>query len=268
MSRGLFEILTGPARMLPDFVIVGTQKGGTTNLYNLLAGHPNVEPASTKEVHFFDLNFHRGINWYRSHFPLSARRIAGRTLTGEASPYYLFHPRAPGRMASILPRTRLIFMLRNPVDRAYSHYQHRVRKGIETLGFEEAVDAEEKRLDGELERMLRDERYDSFAHQNYSYLSRGVYADQIPAWSRHFGEDAMLVLKSEDFFERPGEVFGRVLDFLELPHWKPEILDAASRRRHGERYEPMAPSTRERLREYFEPHNQRLYESLGRDFGW
>lgn len=268
MIRRLARTLTAPMRALPDFVIVGTQKGGTTNLYNLLTGHPNVAPATTKEVHFFDLDFGKGVNWYRSHFPLPARRTAGRIITGEASPYYLFHPHAPGRMARVLPRARLILMLRDPVDRAYSHYQHRVRKGIETLTFEEAIEAEEKRLHGELERMLRDDRYDSFNHQNYSYLSRGVYVDQVSAWSRHFGKDAMLVLKSEDFFERPVEVFERVLDFLELPRWEPEISNAAARRRHRDRYEPMNPATRERLREYFEPHNRRLYEALGRDFGW
>lgn len=268
MNPALFRSLTGPARPLPDFIIVGAQKGGTTNLYDLLAAHPNVAPASTKEVHFFDLDFGRGVNWYRSHFPLAPQRTAGRTLTGEASPYYLFHPCAPARMARVVPRARLILMLRDPVDRAYSHYQHRFRKGVETLSFEGAVEAEEKRLDGELEKMLRDERYNSFDHQNYSYLSRGVYADQIPAWSRHFGDDAMLILKSEDFFEHPARVFGRVLDFLGLPGWEPELTDASARKRHGRRYEPMNSATRERLREYFEPHNRRLYESLGRDFGW
>jgi hypothetical protein len=270
-AERLRAALTNPLRRLPDFLIVGTQKGGTTFLYRYLGRHPKVRPAATKEVHYFDLNYGKGLGWYRSHFPLPAPPGRG-FLTGEATPYYLFHPHAPARAARTVPGARLILLLRDPVDRAYSHYQHRVRKGIETLGFEDAVEAEGERLRGELERMLQDERYVSFNHQHFSYLSRGVYADQIPAWAERFGEDRMLVLKTEDLFERPAPAFRRVLDFLGLPPWRPrsfKVRDSGSGAEgSAERYPPMNPGTRRRLAGHFRPHNARLYEYLGRDLGW
>lgn len=253
-----------PRRVLPDFVIIGAQKCGTTMLYKTLRRHPNVRPASTKEVHYFDLNFDKGIDWYRAHFPQPAPGEGEEFITGEASPYYLFHPHAAARLARTIPRAKLILLLKNPVDRAYSHYQHRVRKGIETLGFEEALDAEGQRLHGEVERMMEDESYHGFNHQHFSYLSRGVYVDQIPPWSGFFGRDQLLILKSEDLFDRPSDNLGHVLEFLKLPQWRPEAFNV---RTQG-RYEPMDPAIRRRLEEHFAPHNRRLYEYLGTDFGW
>jgi len=140
-------------------------------------------------------------------------RLRNTTLTGEASPYYLFHPHAPRRMVETVPRARLITLLRNPVDRAYSHYQMIVRFGREPLTFEEALAAEQARLSGEVSKMLADERYQSFPHQYLSYLSRGIYVDQLMHWSKFFSDDQMLVLKSEDFFERTPETLCVALDF-------------------------------------------------------
>jgi hypothetical protein len=256
------------ASMVPNFVIIGAQKCGTTFLYRrLLSQHPHVEPARKKEIHYFDLwkHYSRGGDWYRSHFPLPTRKAGRRSITGEASPYYLFHPHAARRMAEIVPRVRLIVLLRNPVDRAYSSYQHAVRKGTETLStFEEAIELEEARLRGEKDKMLADERYDSLNYRRFSYLSRGVYVDQLMEWSRFFSSDQMLVLKSEDFFERPPDVLKLVLNFLGLPDWEPEAWGSRKKRK----YPPMNLATRQRLRSYFEPYNQRLYEYLGVDFGW
>lgn len=259
-----WRLLTSPLRPLPDFVIIGAQKCGTTFLHRILGWHPSVEPASAKELHYFDLNPGKGINWYRAHFPLSSPGRKREFITGEASPYYLFHPHAAARMVRTIPNVRLILLLRDPVDRAYSHYQHRVRKGIETLGFEEALEAEERRLDGELEKMMEDKLYNSYNHQHFSYLSRGIYVDQIKEWSSRFGSERMLVLKSEDLFDYPSHTLRRVLEFLGLPGWKPKDF----RIRTEERYEPLNNTTRVRLTEYFEPHNQRLYEYLREDFGW
>jgi hypothetical protein len=245
---------------LPDFVIVGAQRCGTTFLYDLLSRHPRVEPATKKEVHYFDLHYGRGIEWYRSHFP----RVERGSITGESSPYYLFHPHAAGRMVEVIPRVRLIALLRNPVERAYSGYHHEVRRGNETLGFEEAVEAEEARLRGEKKKMLVDEHYVSPNYQRFSYLSRGIYVDQLVHWSRYFPGDQMLVLKSEDLFDWLPETLGHILAFLGLPDWKPAVSDGGLEGR----YPPMHPATRHRLRDYFEPHNRRLYEYLGVDFGW
>ena len=229
---------------LPDFVIIGAQKCGTTSLYHLLTRHPLVEPAASKELHFFDSLYDEGIEWYRECFPLPKWKDGRTTITGEATPGYLFHPLAPERMAKMVPEARLIALLRNPVDRAYSQYHQRVRKGRETRSFEEAVGAE---------------------NPDTEYLARGIYVDQLLRWSRFYDRDQMLVLKSEEFFERPLDILKLVLNFLDLPEWQPDVWEI---RKKGGYEEGIDPSVRRRLEEYFEPHNQRLYEYLGVEFRW
>jgi len=159
-------------------------------------------------------------------------------------------------------------LLRNPVDRAYSQYHHQTRKGRETLGFEEAIEAEEARLCGETDKMLEDEHYTSYNWLHFSYLSRSIYVDQLLRWSKFYGREQMLVLKSEHFFERPLETLKLVLDFLDLPDWEPETWEIHKIHNKGH-YEPeMDLATRQRLEDFFESHNRRLYEYLGVDFGW
>ena len=249
---------------LPHFVIIGAKKCGTTFLYDLLIEHPHVESAAQKELHYFDRYFDQGIDWYRRCFP-APKWIDGRTtITGEATPY-LPTSSAAERMAKILPQARLIVLLRNPVDRAYSHYHHQIRKGRETLGFEEAIEAEQARLRGETDKMLEDEHSTNPSQKRFLYLSRGVYVDQLLRWSEFYDKEQMLVLKSEDFFQRTPEALKLVLNFLHLPDWKPRTLEI---RNKGHYEQEMNPATRRRLEEYFEPHNRRLYEYLGVDFGW
>ena len=242
---GASESATGA---MPAFLIIGAKKCGTTFLYDLLTRHPHVEPAAKKELHYFDILYEEeSIEWYRRCFP-APRKDGHRTTTGEATPYLDASHGVPERVARVLPRARLIALLRNPVDRAYSDYQQARRKGREPLTFEEAIEAEKTQ---------------TLACRKY--LSRSTYADHLLRWSRFFAEEQMLVLKSEDFFERTQDTLERVLDFLDLPNWE---LEASEKRNKG-KYEPkMDPTTRQRLEEYFEPHNERLYEHLGVDFEW
>src|SRR5437764_5111475 len=134
----LYRGITSSLRLLPDFLIIGTQRGGTTSLYHYLKTHPCVQLANTKDTHFFDKKFNKGLSWYRGHFPTRlgkyyTQRVRQQPfVTGEASPSYLFHPHAPGRVAQLLPSARLIVLLRNPVDRAYSQYFHAVKLGHES----------------------------------------------------------------------------------------------------------------------------------------
>jgi len=250
---------------LPDFLIIGAQKCGTSTLYRLLAQHPYVKPSAKKEVHYFDLNFEAGLDWYLSHFPSSRSKDGRRVVVGESSPYYMAHSLAPERAARIVPQAKLIALLRNPVDRAYSHYQAAVRQGREPLEFEEAVEAEKNRLRDERARALAEEGYDPAITQHYSYLARGIYVNQLREWHKFFDREQLLVLKSEDFFSNQSDTFERVLNFLGLPQWQPDAMVA---RNTGGYKERMNPETRERLQAYFEPHNRRLYEYLGRDLGW
>ncbi len=262
---------TAGLRLLPDYLIIGAQRAGTTSLHRYLVQHPGVRTTlRTKGVHFFDTGYGRGMSWYASRFPTRltawyvARRHGVALRTGEASPYYLFHPLVPGRVAEHLPRVKLIALLRDPVQRAYSHYQHEVARGFETLSFEEAIEAEPAVLAAETERMLADPGYRSFAHQHHSYLARGRYAEQLDRWRARFDDRQLLVLSSERFFAQPELVFQQVLDFLELPAFTP----AAYEKHNGYDYRKMGDAVHARLVEHYREPNRQLYESLGDDFGW
>lgn len=266
---GVYRTATARFRMLPDFLIIGASKCGTTSLYDDIVEHPAVLEAAIKEVQFFGARFDRGVDWYRAQFPFetASRRgplRPGRVQTGEASPYYMFHPHAPGRIKQLLPNVKAIAMLRNPIDRAYSQYQHEFRRGRESLTFVEAIEQEPKRLHGELERMLQDERYNSPEYRRHSYLKRGIYIDQLERWLRHFDRRQLLIIRSEDYFAAPDVTFQQVLAFLELPAWAP----ARFAWKNVGTYSPLDPELRRRLNEYFAPHNARLYDFLGVDYGW
>ncbi len=236
---------------LPDFVIIGAPKCGTTFLYHLLTKHPHVEPAAFKELHYFDHLFDKGTEWYRQCFPSPLLKDGRRTITGEATPGYLSYAQAPERMAEVVPRARLIALLRNPVDRTYSAYHYfKVRHGRERGTFEETIEAFLDRS------------------HNKDLIRQSIYVDQLLRWSRFFSDEQMLVLKSEGFFEHPQETLNRVLDFLDLPDWKPGASELGYKRNKGGYEQIMDPTTRRRLEDYFEPHNRRLYEYLGVDFGW
>jgi hypothetical protein len=265
-----YRKLTAGIRLLPDFIIISVERGGTTSLYRYITAHPCVDPAFRKEVHYFDLNFTRGLSWYRAHFPTRWRaawvssRWRHRLLTGEASPYYLYHPWVPERIRETLPEVRLIALLRNPVERAYSHYQMNRRQGKEPLSFEGAIASEEERLRGEYDRLVRDATYYSDNHYNFGYLTRGVYVDPLTRWGERFPAERLLVLRSEDLYLDPRETLLQVNCFLGLPEWEP----ARFRPYNQKPYSEIDPKTRRKLLDYFEPHNWRLYEYLGRDLGW
>jgi hypothetical protein len=261
---------TSRVRPLPDFLIVGAQKAGTTALYAYLRRHPAIAGPSWKEVSYFDRHYARGEAWYRGQFPnrlrleVAERRLGSRPIVGEASPSYLFHPLAAERAAALVPDVRLIALLRDPVDRALSHYHHEVALGREPLSFEEAIEREEERTRGEVDRMLVDPSYFSHAWWDHTYLARGRYAEQLEKWLAVFPRERLLVLPSEELLAAPGETYARVLDFLGAPEH-----DLAGYPRVFERdYEDMRPETRRRLAGAFAEPNRRLAGLLGRDLGW
>ncbi|HSB38794.1 MAG TPA: sulfotransferase domain-containing protein [Gaiellaceae bacterium] len=253
---------TSVARPLPDFLILGAQKAGTTALYAYLRRHPAITGPSWKEVSFFDRHWARGEAWYRGNFPNLAR-TRGK-LVGEASPSYVFHPLAPQRVRELVPEARLVVLVRNPVDRALSHYNHEVVLGREPLSFEDALEAEEERLRGEEERMVADPRYFSRGWWSHTYKARGRYAEQLERWLAVFPREQLLVLPSDDLGADPAAAHARVLEFLGAA---PHRLDAYPRVYERE-YAPMRPETRERLAAEFGEPNRRLYGLLGRDLGW
>ncbi len=247
---------------MPDFLIIGAQKCGTTSLYVYLNQHPQILPAAQKELHFFDLNYAQGIDWYLSQFP--TKNEEKTTLTGESSPYYIFHPWVPQRVKQLFPNIKLIVLLRDPVERTWSHYHHEVRWGFETLDFEAAIDSEAERLNGELEKLRADPNYYSFNHQHYTYLSRGIYVEQVQAWLELFPRNQFLILNSEDFYANPAATLKQTLAFLGLSPW--ELADYPAYN-IGD-CPPMSNQFRKKLVNYFTPYNQKLFDYLQLHWNW
>lgn len=191
--------------MLPNTFIIGAQKSGTTALHRMLAAHPDVFfPRAPQEIHFFDLdeNFLKGLDWYEQFF----REWSGQRIVAQTSPLYFFLPEVPSRIRQIVPDAKLIVILRDPVDRAYSHYWHAVKHGVEMLTFEDAIKQEPQRMQG------------SFAsRRNFSYLSRGRYSEQYLRYLEHFPADNILALRFSDLANDLDATFRRCSDFLEIP---------------------------------------------------
>jgi hypothetical protein len=256
---------------LPDFVVIGAMRGGTSRFYGLLIKHPHVKGAASKELHYFDRpgRLDKGVEWYRRCFPPPEWKGGQRTISGEATPQYLFDPLVPERMAQVVPEARQIVLLRNPVDRAYSHYHLSVRRGHETRSFEKAVEVERARLDdGGEEPPGLARSADVGRRRSSALLAKGIYVDQLLHWRRFFGEEQMLVLQSEEFYKHTAETLKLTQDFLGLPYREIKLSPRHTSRKATYEYEPMDPALRQRLKDFFEPHNRRLYDYLGRDFGW
>ncbi len=267
LARGTGR-LSAPLRMQPDFLIVGAQRCGTTSMFRALIAHPDVAPPLFhKGVHYFDVNYDRGRSWYLGHFPLRRPlRLArsGPVRTGEASPYYLHHPLAPERIATDLPDVRLVVLLRDPVERAYSAHRHELLRGFETEDFERALDLEPERLAGEEERLRDDPGYRSLAHQHHAYVGRGEYATQLQRLFAVVGRERVIVLDSDVLFRNPEPSYARVLSFLELPAWGPAPFQQHNARPRS----PMAASTRTRLEEHFASHDAALAQLIGETPSW
>lgn len=273
-TRG-FGRATARTRRVPDFLVIGTKRGGTTSLFNYLMMHPGVlglypRPRLQKSTDYFFKRFDRGEQWYRSNFHTQAfrDRLAGRLgyepRSGEASPYYVWDPRVAQRAYDVNPDIKAVMLVRNPVERAFSHWQERVHNGVEPLTFEQALDAEEARTAGELERMRADPLYYSEAHDWYTYRSRGIYLPQLEHWTSVFPAEQLLVICSEDMYADVQGTFDRVSAFLGLP---PHRLPTTKTFNASQRL-PMPEAAREELTEFYAPHIRALSDHLGRPLIW
>ncbi|MQA26429.1 MAG: sulfotransferase [Micromonosporaceae bacterium] len=258
--------------MLPGFLIVGGQRCGTTSMYRALAQHPAIlKPVLHKGVHYFDTAYHRGWSWYRAHFPLlrtaraAVRRTGVEPVAFESSPYYLYHPLTAERIARDLPDVKLIVLVRDPVERAYSQHAHEVARGFEKVAdFAQALTLESVRLAGEAERLRADPAYHSHAHQHHAYRARGQYVDHLRRLAGRFGRDRIHVVDSAVFFTAPERVYAGVLDFLELP-----ALGSPTFERHNARpRSPMPESLRRSLEEHFRWYDEELATWLGHPPSW
>ena len=263
--------LTASARMTPSFLIVGAQRCGTTSMYKTLSQHPMVLPAVLhKGAHYFDTGYGHGPAWYRGHFPLqvNAWRAAPargrRPITGESSPYYMFHPLAGQRIAADLPGVKLVMLLRDPVERAYSAHTHETARGFETEPFERALELEPVRLAGEEARLVADPAYQSHSHQHHAYVTRGRYADQLRRLEALFGRDRLHVVDSQRFFTDPEPVFADVVDFLGVGAGGGIAYEKHNARPRA----PMPDSVRARLEDQLADSDSELETWLGAPPSW
>jgi tetratricopeptide (TPR) repeat protein len=234
----------------PDFLVIGTQKGGTTSLYYYLAQHPQIVPSLIKEVEYWSHKYDRGLDWYLGHF---LPRLKGQDLlTGEATPSYLDSQGVAERVYQAFPTTKLIILLRNPVDRAISHYYQWVSLKWEFRSLQEAIQAE------------INQPQDSFWNQPNRYLARGVYVEFIKAWTAVFPREQILILKSEDFYANPAATLTQIFQFLDLPNYAlPEYKSYNARS-----YPEVDDKIKNTLRDYFKPYNQALEDLLNIKFHW
>ncbi|MEV8508191.1 sulfotransferase domain-containing protein [Actinoplanes sp. NPDC051475] len=265
---------TSDHRPLPDFLVIGTKRGGTTSLWRYLIQHPLVPrlfPAwNTKTSHYFEENWSRGEAWYRSHFPTRRQRAAlerkhgGPSKVGEAAPLYMFHPLVAGRVADLIPQARMIVLLRDPVERAYSHWKERRGEGVEPLDFADALAAEESRTAGERERLLADPGYHSEAYDWYTYRARGRYLEHLEPWLDRFDRSQLLFVASETLYRRPAETYAQILRFIGLPSYELPAYDVFNDRPS----KGMDEDVRAELSAYYKPFNAALADRLGMTFDW
>lgn len=280
LFRGV-GVATASRRPLPEFAVIGAKRGGTTTLFYELLAHPQVLPMfpsgstplkrnHTKGTHYFVPGRQRSERYYRSWFPTTAARARaaarlGRpVITGEASPYYLFHPLAPARAHAMVPDLKLIALLRDPVERTISHYREQRRNGIETLGLLEALEAEAERTEGEEERILADPGYVSSPHENQSYRAQSEYGRCVARWLEHYPREQLLVLASEDFYARPQEAYDRITDFLGVER---HVLGQVGSRNAAPRQD-VDPEVRARLAASFQADAALLTQHTGQRMPW
>lgn len=190
-----------------NFLIVGTQKGGTTALDVYLRSHPDIGMASIKEIHFFDNEDYFkseqvDYNLYHRFFPT----FLENQIHGEATPIYMYWQAAPQRIWTYNPHIKLIILLRNPISRAYSHWNMERDRNAESLSFFEAIQKENERCREAL----------PFQHRVFSYLDRGFYTKQIRHLWNYFPKHQILILKSEDLNQFPQPTLDKIYQFLDV----------------------------------------------------
>jgi hypothetical protein len=262
LAPATWRLATRQYRELPSVVVIGAQKAGTTQLYSYVTTHPRVFPAARKEVNYFSAHVDRPVEWYRSQFPLRRSLAAVRGLSIDASPSYMPVPHALHAMRTVLPEAKIIAILRDPVSRAFSHYQHSKTRGREDRSFEQAVQDElrEGRFSPQFGVALGPD-----ARPLLGYVARGYYALQLEALLALYPREQVLILDSADLFRDTGETCQRVFAFLGIESHEVEPGKVYNRGYYKEKIDPRVA---ERLREHFRPYDELLVELVGQSFRW
>lgn len=267
--HSLYCNITGFLHVLPNFYIIGTAKGGTSSLFDYLIQHPDVISPIGKELHFFEELYKRGSNWYKVCFPTKIQRLFKKNfITGEATPRYIDHPQVPKRINNLTPNAKFIVMLRNPIDRAFSHYSMIINgksSSLEPLPFEDAILKESERIKGEFEKMESESTYSSDKYWAYAYQDRGLYAKKLKRWMKIFSPEKFFIIQSEEFFRNPDVIYNQTLKFLGLRHYNLSNYEPV---KVGKYKSQLKSETREFLSAYFKPYNEELFQLIGRRFDW
>ena len=249
----------------PDFLIIGAMKCGTTSLYQYLTMHPQVAAANHKELHYFDMNFDKGLNWYFDQFPQNKEN----KITGEATPFYIFSPDIPKKVFQLFPKIKLIVLLRNPVERAISHYyyfdlRNRRRRHDNKeikLEFDQIFEIEKKRMD-DLDAFFQ---AFTFGEIQFYCTGLGIYINQIKRWREYFPECQMLIIDSDNLLNDTANTVNKVFEFLGLPNY-----NLASYETYNKNYrkKEIKKETIDQLYDFYEKYNQELEDYLGIKFNW
>ena len=254
---------------LPDFLIIGAQKCGTSSLYSYLIQHPGIIAPAKKEIHYFSnpYNQKRGKSWYASHFCTVSykkslkKKLGYWPITGEATPD-MHMPFMPESVHELLPSAKLIAMFRDPVKRAFSQYQHdRKYSKKASKTFKEAIDQSSLSVSSEMQDLW------SYTHNNkqLSYIRRGLYAEQLEHWYQYYSKDCIHIIISDEFSVDPAKEMAKVLQFLNMPEFD---FDVSTVKNVGNYKEQMDKDVREYLISVFRPQNQRLFKLIGRNLDW
>ncbi len=251
--------ITAYWRQDPDFLIIGAMKCGTTFLFHYLNEHPEIEMSRVQEVNYFSRHYYRSKWYYRSFFPLKSKGMK----SGESGIHYIFDPRCAARIKKDLPNTKIILLLRNPIDRAQSHYNQ--IHTIDTANdFEEAIKLESERI-GKLEKKIADRKYfTSVEYETYSYASRGLYHKQLSKWLEHYSLEDLLVIKSEEMYANPKDTFAKVYAHIGVS----EVFPSSIRPQNSRSYAPMPANLRNELKGFFADDAAKLTQLLGEKFNW
>lgn len=244
-------------KLAPDFIIAGASKSGTSSIYYYLSRHPQILLSHKKELDFYWTNYKRGIEWYLAHFPTITDRAD--FLTGEATPNYLRFPQVAQRIKDTFPQTKIIILLRNPVDRAISWHYHKQNTGLTKVDLATAISTEIERLASVTEAEITNTGF-----YNPDNIMSSLYIYKIKPWIELLGREQFLILKSEEFYLNPLNKMKGVFKFLDLPNCALENYPKVN----AGSYNQVDPKVRKTLSAYFAPYNQQLSEYLNMRFDW
>lgn len=263
--------VTPQPRMVPDFLVIGAQKAGTSSLMSYLQRHGSYLRPLLKDTYFFDRHFRRGLDWYLSFYPSLAakasaeKRASGPVVTGEAATHYMSDPWSPARVHATFGDIKLILLLRDPARRALSHYHHNVRGRLETAPTAlEAFMREPERIAADRRRMEVDPTFYSRNYATYSYLARGQYAEHLRHWLEYFPRERMLIVCSERFFAATDAEFRKICRFIGIADPSTGHYPVAGPR-NSSRIDEHALDY---ARAHFKQHNLALFELLQEQYDW